>query len=78
MDDEDDNIYYSYQNQREFFESRQENLHTNARGFIVNDYGDNYGSDDIITMALNLKTKTIEYYKNNILQGIASKKYYQE
>ena len=62
---DDKNIYYAWQNETRFYFSKN--------GYSTISYGEMYGEDDVIVMELNLKLKTIEFYKNGESQGIAFK-----
>ena len=54
--------YYVYENAKWFYDA--------SRSLR---YGENFGKDDIIMMELNLKNESIQFYKNDKSQGIASK-----
>lgn len=61
------NIYYAYGNNGIFYDYNNKSARDTVK------YGDKYGEQyDVIMMELNLKTGTIEYYKNEESQGIVN------
>lgn len=62
--EKENNTYYAYQNEQSFYSTSHHDTSV---------YGQEYGQGDIITMQLNLKKASLEFYKNGESQGIASK-----